>query len=602
MVSVGHYLILLTAIMVAVLFAVGFARSTPWLQMVQFALILAVASVPVAMPAVLSVTMAVGALTLSKMRAVVARLDSVEAMAGVDVLCCDKTGTLTQNRLSLGEPLPAEGITSDELIKLAKLACEREDPDAIDQAILGIASEGDQGSKRQQIHLIPFDPVRKRAEATVQDESGRSFKVAKGAPQVVLDLVAPAGSPERSRMETRVHELAHRGFRALAVAQSDDGVRWQLLGILPLLDPPRPDAKQAVAAATRHGLRVKLVTGDNAAIGREIAHELGMGGAIWPATALSRDDPAKRLGDVVEEADGFTEVLPEDKYAIVDQLQSAGHVVAMTGDGVNDAPALERADVGIAVHGATDAARAAADLVLTSPGLGVIARAIEESRRIFERMHTYALYRVTETLRIVIFFGVAMVAFGFYPLSAMMVVLLALLNDLPIMAVAYDNTALDEKPAVWDMGRVLTVATALGLIGVIETLLLVGVARYAFRWSVPALQSLVFLKLVVAGHLTLLVTRSKKSALARPWPSPKLLAAIVATQAVAVTIVAFGIGVAALSPAAIAMLWGYCLVWVVIEDRAKIAVYRNTEKIQTQERRVVDVARRFSRLATGHGR
>jgi H+-transporting ATPase len=253
------------------------------------------------------------------------------------------------------------------------------------------------------------------------------------------------------------------------VARTDAAGHWQLLGILPLFDPPRADSKETIAQAQAHGIDVKMVTGDNVAIGREIAGQLGLGSNIQPASELFTGEQAEGLSAAapaqIIAADGFAEVFPEHKYDIVKVLQQSGHLVAMTGDGVNDAPALKQADVGIAVSGATDAARAAADLILTSPGLSVIVNAVEEARRIFERINSYAIYRITETIRIMIFVVAAIVAFGFYPITAIMIILLAFFNDIPIMTIAYDNTWLDPKPVRWDMRRVITVSTVMGATG-----------------------------------------------------------------------------------------------------------------------------------------
>ena len=436
MLRIGNFLILITAGLVAIIVLAGLFRHNPLLELVQFALILAVASIPVALPAVLSVTMAVGAERLARMKAIVSRLVSIEEMAGVDTLCSDKTGTLTKNELTLGEPQPAKGVQTEELLLAAALASRRDEPDAIDAAILAGAPTGSALDSYTVKAFHPFDPVAKRAEAEIE-HGGKRFKVVKGAPQVIVDMCAP-GAEERRAIDALVEEDAGKGYRTLGVARND-GQSWQYLGLLPLFDPPRDDCAETIKTIRTMGVDIKMVTGDHEAIAKEIAGRLGLGENIVVADAVFGDKaPADKLPQILS-ADGFARVFPEHKFAIVKALQGAGRIVGMTGDGVNDAPALKQADVGIAVSGATDAARAAAALVLTASGLSVIATAIEEARRIFERMTAYAIYRIAETIRVLLFMTASILIFNFYPVTAIMIVLLALLNDIPIMMIADDN-------------------------------------------------------------------------------------------------------------------------------------------------------------------
>jgi len=591
--AIGDYLIYLALGLVSLLVLVGLHRHWPMLELAQFALILTVASIPVAMPAVLSVTMAVGALVLSRMKAIVSRLESIEEMAGMDILCSDKTGTLTQNRLTLGDPVRFAAESDDELILAAALASKEEDEDAIDLAILQGVRDPTALSRHRQERFMPFDPVHKRTEATVSDAAGRRFRVTKGAPQIVAGMCGLSDSDAEWVTRT-VADFAAKGYRTLGVARSDDGQRWSLLGILPLFDPPREDAAETLAQAERHGIRVKMVTGDNAAIAVEIAGKLGLGRNILPADQLALGEgrlPERQLRERIERADGFSQVFPEHKYGIVKALQAGGHLVGMTGDGVNDAPALKQADVGVAVSGATDAARSAAALVLTAPGLNVIIRAVEEARRIFGRMNAYAIYRVTETIRIMIFMVLAMVIYDFYPITAVMIILLALLNDLPIMAIAKDNTWLNPRPVRWEMRQVLTVASVLGGVGVLETFLLLIIAESWLGLPQPLLQSVLFLKLVVAGHLTLLVARTRGPFWAPPYPAAVLLGAILATQTAGVLIVGLGLFMTPVPWSYVALIWAYCLVWLFIEDFAKRLVYTHLEVSAPRHRRFLDVAR-----------
>jgi len=577
--TIGDYLIYITLGLVALLVLVQLHRNQPLLDVAQFALILTVAAIPVAMPAVLSVTMAVGAVVLSRMKAIVSRLESIEEMAGMDVLCSDKTGTLTQNQLTLGEAQLFADADAQTVILTAALASVAEDQDAIDLAIIAGLADPKATDGYEQVTFTPFDPVHKRTEAEIKAPDGQRLHVSKGAPQVILEL-ANADDTLRSKVEHQVDVLAQKGYRTLGVARADGPGDWRFLGLLPLYDPPREDAKDTLADAAHHGIAVKMVTGDNIAIAREISSQLGLGNNILDASGLpaGQDNPqSDDAGERIERAGGFAQVFPEHKYGIVRTLQARNHLVGMTGDGVNDAPALKQADVGIAVSGATDAARAAADLVLTAPGLSVIVRAVEEARRIFERMNSYAIYRITETIRIMIFLVLAMLVYDFYPITAIMIILLALLNDLPIMTIAYDNTWLDPQPVRWRMRRVLTVASVLGAIGVVETFGLLFIARTWLGIDTAQLQSIIFLKLVVAGHLTLLVARTRKPMLSKPFPAPVLLAAIIGTQTLAALIVGMGWFVTAIPWSYVGYIWLYCLVWVVIEDTAKCMVYRHMD-------------------------
>jgi len=576
--SIGDYLIYLSLGLVAALVVVELFRGTPFLELAQFALILTVASIPVAMPAVLSVTMAIGATVLARMKAIVARLESIEEMAGMDVLCSDKTGTLTMNALQLGEPVLFGDADRQALLTAAALASDEANADAIDQAVLAGAEEaGAAAAGFRRERYVPFDPVNKRSEARVAAPDGTSWRVTKGAAQAVLSLV-DLDENALHEVQAKVGELAHHGFRTLAVARSVGDAPWRILGLLALSDPPRADSAETIRQAQEHGIEVKMVTGDNLAIGKQIAGELALGTDLLQAEHLFREGhPENETNAWVERADGFAEVFPEHKYRIVEALQARGHIVGMTGDGVNDAPALKQADVGIAVSGATDAARSAADLVLTAPGLSVIVRAVEEARRTFERMSSYAIYRITETIRIIFFVTLAMIVFRTYPITAIMVILLALLNDLPILTIAFDRTQLAGKPVRWDMRRVLTVATALGLVGVIETFMLLALARAYLPLDTGQLQTLIYLKLAVAGHLTLFVARQRGFFLSRPFPAPALLAAILGTQAVAVLIVGLGVFVEAIPWWTIGVVWAYCLVFVFVEDALKLAVYRTLD-------------------------
>jgi H+-transporting ATPase len=567
---IGNFLILVTLGLVALILLVALFRGNSMINTLLFALILTVAAIPVALPAVLSVTMAVGAARLADMKAIVSRLVAIEEMAGVDLLCCDKTGTLTKNELTLGDLAPMGGADRAALLLAAVLTCEHDAPDPIDAAVLKGFDDKSQLADYRVLKFEPFDPVSKRAVADLQ-KGDRTFRAAKGAPQVILDLAKPdAAVTKEARAAT--DELASRGFRTLGVAKTGDDGKWRFLGLVPLFDPPRDDAAQTIATAKRMGLQVRMVTGDNIAIAREIAGKLGLGTNIVSAREIFTHEGTD--GDGIEVADGYAEVFPEHKFKIVRALQRAGHIVGMTGDGVNDAPPLKQADIGIAVNGATDAARAAADLVLTVPGLPVIARAIEEARRIFERMTGYATFRIAETVRVLLFMTLSIIIFDFYPVTAVMIVLLAIFNDVPIMMIAYDDVTVAPRPVRWDMVRVLTMSGFLGLLGVVASFGLFWFAERYLHLPRPKVQTLIFLKLLVAGHLTIYLTRNAGWFWQRPWPNWRLFCACEVTQALGTLAAVYGWFVTPIGWTYALLVWGYALAWFVVNNVGKIWVYR----------------------------
>ncbi|MFA5111960.1 MAG: plasma-membrane proton-efflux P-type ATPase, partial [Desulfobaccales bacterium] len=591
---VGDFLIFIAVGLSLILVVVELHRGLPVLDLVEFVLILVVASIPVAMPAVLSVTMALGALSLSKMKAIVSRLQAIEEMAGIDVLCSDKTGTLTLNQLTLGDPVTFGQADPQEVITVACLASRAENRDAIDEAVMDGLKDKSPLQACALMKFIPFDPIHKRTEATVE-EGGKTFKVTKGAPQVIMELCHLEGDIQ-AKAKGIVDELAAKGYRTLGVARADNGDAWRFLGLLPLYDPPRKDAAETIAQTQAHGIKVKMVTGDNVAIGREIAKQLGLGTNIQPASDLFPKEGECELGgamvDKIEKADGFAEVFPEHKYNIVKALQGRGHLVAMTGDGVNDAPALKQAEVGIAVSGATNAAQSAAALVLTEPGLKVITHAVEEARRIFERMMSYTVYRIAMTISIMVFVVAAMLCYNVFPLTAMMIIILALLDDIPIMTIAYDNTYLSPTPVRWEMGRVLTVSTVLGFLATIESFLLFFLGRNVLELALPQLQTLLFLRLAAGGHLLLFVSRTKNKFWQRPYPSWQLLTAIVSTQVVAVLMCGFGWLVPPLPWDLIGYVWVYIIVWMIIQDVTKLGLHALVENRSRHHRRFLEVVNR----------
>jgi len=628
-IRIGDFLILITVVLVVLIVMVALFRQEHFLEIARFALVLTVASIPVALPAVLSVTMAVGAMNLARRQAIVSKLTAIEELAGVDVFCSDKTGTLTKNEMQVAEPVVWEGHNERDLFLVAALASKLENRDPIELPIFQYIDEHipDADWKTyKQLAFTPFDPIHKRTEAEIEKGEER-FIAVKGAAQVLLGMTQ-LSDDEIHNINQTVNQLAGKGYRTLAVGRRRGDAPLELLGLIPLYDPPRDDSKKVIADMQRHGVEVKMVTGDNLAIAREIGRLLGLKqrtmssdqltgaagnellalAAVLSAAIYQRlkpdvsrkeaqhfaDEVMKAVGtmydtrllereflhthesaivEMIESVDIFAEVVPEDKYRIVDTLQKAGHIVAMTGDGVNDAPALKKADCGIAVSNATDAARAAADIILTAPGLGVINEAVKQARITFERMKSYSIFRIAETIRIILFMTFSIVVFSFYPITALMIILLALLNDIPILAIAYDNTSVDVKPVRWNMPEMLTVSSVLGIAGVIASFLLFFLLKEN-GFSDDVIRSMLFLKLIVAGHSTLYITRTQGWFWQRPWPAPLLFGATFGTEIFGTLIAVYGFLITPIGWKYALWMWAYALAWFVFNDVVKMWTYR----------------------------
>jgi H+-transporting ATPase len=640
-IKVGNFLIAVTVVMVSIIIYFGIVRGQNLLELFEYALILTVAAIPVALPAVLTVTMAAGAKLLASMQAIVSRLAAIEELAGMDVLCSDKTGTLTQNKMTINKPYTVKDVTEEQIVFYAGLASKEENHDPIEEPIFEYLKKHNLYDKLHEYTLekfVPFDPVIKRTESVLIHDN-KTIQVTKGAPQVIIEMCDEQEFDKKAAY-AQVESFAEKGFRTLGVAWKEvTEEKWHFMGLIPLYDPPREDSKEVIADVKAHGVTVKMVTGDNVAVARYIAGILGIGDNIKDikqlkgettdeyvflaeviAEALYKklepekvsEEAAKKFGEeiskevqkilmnrplpkgsikehesdiikAIEEADGFAQVFPEDKYFIVDKLQKADHIVGMTGDGVNDAPALKKADCGIAVSGATDAARAAADLVLLAPGLNVINNAIKIARITFERMQSYTIYRIAETIRVILLFTLTITIFNFYPITAIEIILLALFNDLPILAIAYDNTKLRKYPVRWDMKEVLVLSTWLGVAGVLSSFLLFWLVYYVWQVNAELTQTIFFAKLIIAGHGTLYNTRRDDWFFKRPWPNPILWNASLWSAVAAVIIAVYGFGL--IYP----MGWGwaiflviYLFAWFLFNDVVKMLVlnyYRKRGKL-----------------------
>ncbi len=576
--AIGRYLIVFAVTFVVVTLVVGLVRGNPVGDMVEFALVLVIAGVPVALPAVLSVTMAIGAGRLAKRDVVVAHLPAVEELSGTDILCSDKTGTLTQNRLSVGEPVclgDGGRVPAQEVILAAALASREEDRDPIDLAVLAALDGGLDGYRV--VDFTPFDPVRKLSQASATTPDGAALEAAKGAPQAIAALVTgERRSAVQERVTKAVDEFAAHGYRALAVAERQQGKEWEVLGVLPLSDPPRPDSRETLEAARALGVDVKMVTGDHVAIAREVASEVGLSTDIVGAGELEGME-GEALSERVEKAGGFAQVFPEHKFAIVKALQAREHIVGMTGDGVNDAPALKQADVGIAVSGATDAARAAADIVLLTPGLSVIVEGLRTSRQIFARMMSYAIYRICDTISLLLFVGLVVIASNEQPVTAIMILLVVVLNDAAILTIAYDRAPAATTPRAWQMRTILGVSTVLGVF-LMGAFLAAYYVAAGIGLELDQRQTFLYLVISVLGHLTIFSTRVRGSFVSLR-PAGILVVAVVGTQALAVLIALLGLGI--VEP--LAWTWalaaiGVSLVGFVVEDRIKLLAYRLLER------------------------
>lgn len=570
---IGHFLIYVTIFLAALILIVAAFRNTTFLDTLKFCLILTVASIPVALPAVLSVTMAVGAENLAKQQAIVTRLVSIEELAGMDILCSDKTGTLTQNKMTIGDIVQFGDISSDEIILSAALASRVEDQDPLETPIFEHLKGGINVLKDWIVEKFqPFDPTSKRTEATLSNNFG-SLKVSKGAPQAILQL---CGNPPdiKEKVEKIIEEFGVKGYRSLGVARMKNNESWQCLGIISLFDPPREDSADMIQATIKLGIKVKMLTGDHLAIAREMARKLNFGQDIILAADAF---PAGKHwdDDKILKADGFAQVFPEHKFNIVKSLQSRGLYVGMTGDGVNDAPALKEAHVGIAVSGATDAARGAADLVLTASGLSIIVNAVKDSRRIFHRMTSYATYRIAETIRILIFMTLSIIIFDFYPITTIMIIILALLNDGPIMMIAYDNAKFSDTPTRWNMEYVLVFGALLGLLGVFSSFLLFWIGETVLILPRDVIQTLIFLKMTVAGHLTIYLTRSYEHHFWQsPLPSKSLFWTSELTQVGGTLLAVYGVVMTPIGWGLAGFVWIYAAIWFVFNNLVKVGTFR----------------------------
>ncbi|KAL9931205.1 hypothetical protein V8E36_009932 [Tilletia maclaganii] len=524
-------------------------------------LVLLIGGVPIAMPTVLSVTLAVGAQQLAKHKAIVTRITAIEEMAAVTILCSDKTGTLTTNKLTIDRETVKlySKFSQDQVILLSAYASRTENADAIDTCVVGtLRNPAEARDGIRVVDFQPFDPSTKRTQVTyIEEATNKMYRVTKGMSPVILKLCTRNKTDALSRrLEDDVEEFAARGLRALAVAfeevpsgdKDGEGLGFELIGLLSIFDPPRSDTKATLDAAQGLGVSVKMITGDQLAIAKETGRRLGLGDNMFGAKVLREGKvpagfPYKDLDDMILQSDGWAGVFPEDKFALVKKLQAMGHLTAMTGDGANDAPALARANVGVAVEGATDAARGASDIVLTEPGLSTIVEAIKHSRIIFQRMRNYSMYACAITIRITAGFFILTAAFSFnFP--PFLCLILACLNDGLLLLISKDRAKPSPKPDSWRLSEIFAYATAFGLYLTAQTVVFFtlvyktnffedkfGLPSYKENPNMGELHSLVYLQTAIAAQALIFVTRSRGFS----WldrPSVALMAAFVIAQTV----------------------------------------------------------------------
>ncbi|KAE8374381.1 plasma membrane H+-ATPase Pma1 [Aspergillus bertholletiae] len=512
-------------------------------NLLHFALILLIIGVPVGLPVVTTTTLAVGAAYLAKEKAIVQKLTAIESLAGVDVLCSDKTGTLTANQLSIREPYVVEGVDVNWMMAVAALASSHnvKNLDPIDKVTIStlqrypkareILREGWKTEK-----YSPFDPVSKRI-MTVAKCNGIQYIAAKGAPKAIIQLASP--SKEATMLyHAKATEFARRGFRSLGVAVQKEGEDWQILGMYPMFDPPRDDTARTITDAQNLGLSVKMLTGDAIAIAKETCKMLALGTRVYNSERLMHGGlTGSAQHDMVEKADGFAEVFPEHKYQVVEMLQQRGHLTAMTGDGVNDAPSLKKADCGIAVEGATEAAQSAADIVFLAPGLSTIIKSIKVARQIFQRMKSYIQYRIALCLHLEIYLSTSMIILN-ETVRAELIVFLALFADLATIAVAYDQAHVELRPVEWQLPKIWVVSVLLGVLLALGTWVIRGtlfLPNGGIIQNFGSVQEILFLEISLTENWLIFVTRGGKT-----WPSWQLVGAIFAVDVIATLFCLFG--------------------------------------------------------------
>ena len=544
------------------------------LSILTFAVIFLMGAVPVALPAVLTIVQAVGAMELVRKGVLVTRLDSIEDAASIDILCLDKTGTITQNKLSVGEVIPFGNHTQDEVIMMSGLACQEQSKDAIDTALLEYSRAINVNLNSYAcVSFTPFEPGTKRSEAIVAAD-GKHFRVIKGAPQTVISLCRTLDEASRKNANQKVEELSQKGYRALAVARSavDDFDNIQLVGLLSLADPPRPDSKGMIEGARELGVKTLMLTGDNIAIAREIALQVGVGDRIVRMDDL-RNLSETEQARIIEETDGFAEIYPEDKYKIVKLLQSRGHMVGMTGDGVNDAPALKQAEMGIAVSSSTDVAKASASMVLTEPGVGVIIDAIKTSRHIYQRMLTWVINKVTKVIQVIGLLTIGFFWFHDIVVSLLGMALLIFANDFVTMSLATDNVKYTANPNKWNVRNITFASLVVGALLVVEGVVALFIGTHYFHLQLEQLRTFTVLTLIFTSQFRVYIVRERNYF----WssrPGRELVLATIGAIVAFVILGVYGLIINPLTPYQVLFVLGFSAVFTLAIDFPKYEAFK----------------------------
>jgi H+-transporting ATPase len=573
MMAIVRYMMYVGIAALALVVADAALTQTTLLTILTFALIFLMGAVPVALPAVFAVVLSIGAIELVKKGALVTRLDSIEDAASMEVLCLDKTGTITQNKLSVSEIRPFMGFTREDVVLIASLASREETKDVIDTTVIDYAKTLKANSNRcRQVSFTPFEPATKRSEAILECD-GKKFRAVKGAPQVIISLCKATGSTSRSEVEQEVEELSRKGYRTLAVGKSEENAAssLRLVGLLPLADPPRPDSKEVIEELKTLGVKPKMLTGDNLAIAQEIARQVSIGDKILRMSSLTGSEGEQAR--ILEEYDGFAEVYPEDKYRLVKLLQSRGHMVGMTGDGVNDSPALKQAEVGIAVKDSTDVAKASSSIVLTELGTKVIIDAIKSSRQIYQRMLTWVINKVTKVIQFV-----GLLVLGFFwlhgvLLSVLGMVLLVFANDFVTMSLATDKAAHTSNPNVWNLRNVTLASLIIGALLVLEGAIAVMIGLQYFHLNWPALQTFVMLMLIFTSQVRVLIVRERRHF----WssrPGRELLVSSILTTLAFMLVGVFGLIVPPLTLSEVLVVLAFSASFTLVLDVPKYYAFR----------------------------